>query len=200
MDDPRFPNREKLFIGVGKAEVPRSGMNPSGSGLVLTLKERVFRSVAIGGILKGEIMLQNLPSLTAAVVLGPTPGSRVLDMCAAPGGKTTALAQIMDDKGEVIALDRSHSKAASIKNLAEELGITCVKAFKHDATKAVLDLERVKRRKAQGEAELSEKGKERIERRAAMKAKHVKEASSTEPVSYPHKSTLYYFFNFIFIF
>ena len=106
----------------------------------------------------------------------------------------------MDDKGEVIALDRSHSKAASIKNLAEELGITCVKAFKHDATKAVLDLERVKRRKAQGEAELSEKGKERIERRAAMKAKHVKEASSTEPVSYPHKSTLYYFFNFIFIF
>lgn len=181
LDDPRFPNRARLFIGTGRAEVSRSGMNPSGSGLVLTLKERVFKSVALGDVLKGEVMLQNLPSMAAAVVLGPTPGSRVLDMCAAPGGKTTAMAQMMGDKGEVIALDRSHTKARHIAELAEQLGITCVRAFKHDATKAVLDLERVKRRKAQGEVELSERGKARLERIAAMKLKHGRDAS--EPVS-----------------
>lgn len=45
-------------------------------------------------------MLQNLCSLVAAHVLAPSPGSRVLDMCAAPGGKTTALAQLMGDTGE----------------------------------------------------------------------------------------------------
>lgn len=56
-------------------------------------------------------MLQSLASYTAALVLNPAPGSRVLDMCAAPGGKTTALAQIMGDSGQVVALDRSHSKA-----------------------------------------------------------------------------------------
>ncbi len=57
--------------------------------------------VSPADILRGEFMLQNLCSLVAAHVLAPTPGSRVLDMCAAPGGKTTALAQLMGDQGEV---------------------------------------------------------------------------------------------------
>ena len=62
------------------------------------------------GVLPGEVMLQSLASYVAALALGPVPGCRVLDMCAAPGGKTTALAQLMGDRGEVIALDRSHRK------------------------------------------------------------------------------------------
>jgi len=40
----------------------------------------------------------------------PQMGERILDMCAAPGGKTTAIAILMKDKGEVIATDRSHNK------------------------------------------------------------------------------------------
>lgn len=58
----------------------------------------------------GQVMLQSLASFTAALVLSPAPGSQVLDMCAAPGGKTTALAQLMGDCGKVVALDRSHTK------------------------------------------------------------------------------------------
>ena len=46
-------------------------------------------------------MLQNVCSLVAAHVLAPQPGARVLDMCAAPGGKTTAIAQLMCNEGEV---------------------------------------------------------------------------------------------------
>jgi 16S rRNA C967 or C1407 C5-methylase (RsmB/RsmF family) len=60
--------------------------------------------------MRGDIMLQSLASYVAALVLGPAPGSRVLDMCAAPGGKTTAIAQLMGDCGEVVALDQSHRK------------------------------------------------------------------------------------------
>ena len=55
-------------------------------------------------------MLQNLPSMVAAHVLAPRPGMAVIDMCAAPGGKATLLAQLMRDEGTLIALDRSHSK------------------------------------------------------------------------------------------
>jgi len=42
--------------------------------------------------------------------IDPQSGERILDMCAAPGGKTTAIAILMRDKGEVVALDRSHNK------------------------------------------------------------------------------------------
>ena len=42
--------------------------------------------------------------------IDPQKGERILDMCAAPGGKTTAIAILMKDEGEVIAADRSHSK------------------------------------------------------------------------------------------
>lgn len=42
--------------------------------------------------------------------LDPQKGERILDMCAAPGGKTTAIATLMRDEGEVVAADRSHNK------------------------------------------------------------------------------------------
>lgn len=57
-------------------------------------------------------MLQALPCIIAAQVLDPAPGSRVLDMCAAPGGKTTCMAQQMKNDGTVMALDRTHAKVA----------------------------------------------------------------------------------------
>lgn len=44
------------------------------------------------------------------LLVDPQQGERILDMCAAPGGKTTAIAILMKDKGEVVAADRSHNK------------------------------------------------------------------------------------------
>ncbi|KAG1346766.1 putative methyltransferase NSUN6 [Cocos nucifera] len=58
-------------------------------------------------------------------------------MCAAPGGKTTAIAILMKDKGEVVAIDRSHNKVMEIMKLAAEMDLTCINAYKLDVLKSV---------------------------------------------------------------
>jgi 16S rRNA C967 or C1407 C5-methylase (RsmB/RsmF family) len=78
------------------------------------------------GHLRGSFMLQNLPSVAAALALAPTPGSRVIDLCAAPGGKSTLLAQLMGDRGAVIAADRSHSKVRATRVAWAALGFGVV--------------------------------------------------------------------------
>lgn len=172
LNDSRFPQRAKLFLGTGRALVPRTGMNPNGKGVVVTMQDRVFRTPALGGVLYGDVMLQNLPSLVAAVVLGPAPGSRVLDMCAAPGGKTTAMAQLMGDRGEIVALDRSHSKVLGIQALAEELGVTCIAAFKADSTRIVKEDAGTPNspKKLQTQEPKSERARARAARLAALRA------------------------------
>ena len=115
-------------------------------GVAIKMEQRVYRPGAPAlDLAPGAVMLQNLPSLAAAAVLAPTLGSRVLDLCAAPGGKTTALAAHVagpgaGPRGAVVALDRSHSKAAQIRSLAEECGVgEFVAAYKGDATKCVVE-------------------------------------------------------------
>ena len=55
-------------------------------GVAVTLLQRAFELPPCNGLLPGKLMLQNLPSIVAAQALSPARGSRVLDMCAAPGG------------------------------------------------------------------------------------------------------------------
>lgn len=65
----------------------------------------------------------------------PQRGERILDMCAAPGGKTTAIAILMKDEGEIIATDRSHNKVR-ILNSSKRLTITtCLLELKFTAVR-----------------------------------------------------------------
>ena len=56
------------------------------------------------------------------------PGDRVLDVCAAPGGKSFAAAMVMEDRGEIAACDIHRHKLALIEKGAERLGLTCIHA------------------------------------------------------------------------
>jgi 16S rRNA C967 or C1407 C5-methylase (RsmB/RsmF family) len=87
---------------------------------------QISATLSPAGQMEGDIMLQNLASVVAAHVLCPTPGSRVLDMCAAPGGKTTMMAQLMGDTGEIVAFDRSHAKVGAWQGWAVGLDVLCV--------------------------------------------------------------------------
>ncbi|RDX77327.1 putative methyltransferase NSUN6, partial [Mucuna pruriens] len=135
--DPYYFERNGLYIGQGTAMLSRAGMFRVSEGVGVDMKDRVYELHSFHNVLEGEIFLQNLPSIIAAHALDPQMGERILDMCAAPGGKTTAIAILMKDEGEIIATDRSHNKVLDIQKLAAEMGLSCIKTFKLDALKSV---------------------------------------------------------------
>jgi 16S rRNA (cytosine967-C5)-methyltransferase len=87
---------------------------------------------------EGLFTVQDESSQLAAFFLDPQPGERVLDLCAAPGGKTTHLAQLMENRGEIVACDSSGRKLGLVTETAVRLGVTCVSTRPLDATKGPL--------------------------------------------------------------
>ncbi|XP_063180773.1 tRNA (cytosine(72)-C(5))-methyltransferase NSUN6 [Chroicocephalus ridibundus] len=130
----------KVFLGNGISELSRSEIFSSSgplNGLGIRMIEPVYLSPSFDNVLPGHLFLQNLPSVVVSHILNPQPGERILDMCAAPGGKTTHLATLMHDQGEVIAMDKIAKKVKKIKQNAELLQLNCIKAFCYDGTKAL---------------------------------------------------------------
>lgn len=135
--DAHYFERKGLYIGKGTTMMSRAGIFRVLKGVAICMNNRVFELPSFNDVLKGEIFLQNLPSIVTAHVLDPQRGERIVDMCAAPGGKTTAIAMRMKDDGVVVAVDRSHNKVEGIRNLADEIGLKSIVAYKLDALKSV---------------------------------------------------------------
>ncbi|MBN1255923.1 MAG: 16S rRNA (cytosine(967)-C(5))-methyltransferase RsmB [Deltaproteobacteria bacterium] len=83
---------------------------------------------------KGWLQVQDEAAQLVSILLAPQPGERVLDLCAAPGGKTTHLAQEMGNQGEITAVDVSRAKLALLEENCRRLGISIVKTVAQDAT------------------------------------------------------------------
>ncbi len=81
------------------------------------------------GYAEGLFSVQDLTAMQAAPRLAPTPGSRVLDLCAAPGGKSCHLAELMDDTGEVLAVDVTPVRLNRIVENTQRLGLKSVHAL-----------------------------------------------------------------------
>ncbi|KAG1683057.1 putative 28S rRNA (cytosine-C(5))-methyltransferase [Nymphon striatum] len=80
----------------------------------------------------GFILLQDKASCLPAMILNPPPGSTVFDACAAPGMKTTHLAAIMNNSGQIYATDHNHKRLSTLKNIVESAGVECCHAFPED--------------------------------------------------------------------
>ena len=85
----------------------------------------------------GQVMGQSRASMLVSRTLAPVPGERVLDLCAAPGGKTTHLAALIENRGEVLAVERHAGRAAALERTVARMGASSVRVRRADAREAV---------------------------------------------------------------
>jgi 16S rRNA (cytosine967-C5)-methyltransferase len=83
----------------------------------------------------GEFYVQDPSTLAAVDTLDPQPGDSVLDMCAAPGGKTTYIAQKMHNRGRIIAADSTNSRLALVGENCRRLGVDIVATLACEGTR-----------------------------------------------------------------
>ncbi|MER3524311.1 MAG: 16S rRNA (cytosine(967)-C(5))-methyltransferase RsmB [Ignavibacteria bacterium] len=116
LDDLQIPYKGSKYLDyfVSVKCFPRIGQN------------ELFRS--------GLFTIQDESAALPCLLLAPKPGERVLDLCAAPGGKTTHIAELMKNEGEVIAIDKYEIKLSFIKAACDRLGLANVKVVVGDAT------------------------------------------------------------------
>ncbi len=89
----------------------------------------------------GGFYVQDAAARLAVLAAGPAPGERVLDVCAAPGGKSFAAAIAMGGRGEVVSCDIHPRKRALIEDGARRLGLSCIRALTRDGKERVPEWE-----------------------------------------------------------
>jgi 16S rRNA (cytosine967-C5)-methyltransferase len=82
------------------------------------------------GYTEGWFSVQDEAAMRVASALEPKPGETVLDLCAAPGGKTTHLAELMNDTGRILACDVDEARLRTVTTLAERLGLTNIETYR----------------------------------------------------------------------
>lgn len=85
--------------------------------------------------IEGNITIQDEAAGLSSFVLAPKKGEIVLDACSAPGGKTTYLAELMHNKGKIVAWDIYEERLKQVEQNAKRLGIDIIQTEVHDATK-----------------------------------------------------------------
>jgi 16S rRNA (cytosine967-C5)-methyltransferase len=109
-------------------------------GLVLTGQFDVHGSKLFK---EGALMPQSRASMLVGRTVDPQPGERVLDLCAAPGAKTTHLAALLGNEGEVVAVEKHGGRAKALAENCERLGATCVTVRETDAAEVDGEFDRV---------------------------------------------------------
>ena len=131
-------NFTKAFLAANNEEAPISiTANP------LRGAERLENRVLEGGgavqkhegFAEGRFFVQDGAAYTSAVRAGAKPGMRVLDGCAAPGGKSFVSAILMENRGEIICCDLHEKKLSLIEEGAERLGIDIIRTLPMDGAK-----------------------------------------------------------------
>lgn len=123
-------SREELAAKLAEAGMETVPSPLSPAGLILTSGGSAGKSPLFAA---GDFSIQDESSMLVALCVAPEPGMKVLDCCAAPGGKSTHMAELMDGRGEVTAADIHEHKENLIREQAARLGLTNVRTVVSDA-------------------------------------------------------------------
>jgi len=123
-------SREELLRHLAEAGVAAWPTALAPEGIVV---EPVRPVEELPGFDEGAFFAQDEGAMLVGHALGPRPGERLLDLCAAPGGKTTHLAALAGDRAAIVALDDHRHKVRLIESNCRRMGITGVTALVADA-------------------------------------------------------------------
>jgi 16S rRNA (cytosine967-C5)-methyltransferase len=127
----RRSSRAEVLAAFGAAGLTARALDDQEWGLCLAAASGDLRGLP--GFKEGHWCVQDRTAQAIAPLLAPLPGQRVLDACAAPGGKSTQLAELMDDQGEIWAVDRSEARLKKVVANAERLGMVSLQVLAADA-------------------------------------------------------------------
>jgi 16S rRNA (cytosine967-C5)-methyltransferase len=135
-EPPESALRVNLLVATPEAvlaslQVPARQLTDTAEALVL---EGPFDAYGSPLWQAGAIMPQSRASMAAARILAPVPGDRTLDLCAAPGAKTTHLAALMEGTGEVVAVERNAGRAESLRQTCARMHADRVRVEHGDAS------------------------------------------------------------------
>jgi 16S rRNA (cytosine967-C5)-methyltransferase len=121
------------FLAETESSVPHCGMPKAAAleNLVFELKSHPPLA-GLESYRQGWFYIQDPGTLLAACKLGAQPGETILDLCAAPGGKTTFIAQLMKNQGRIVAMDNSRERLKMLEENCARLGVTCVETVIND--------------------------------------------------------------------
>lgn len=128
-------SRAELLAEI-KREIPQAiAAHFSPEGILINPPVPLFR---IPRFQEGWFQVQDESSQLVGHIIDPEPGETILDACAAPGGKTTHLAQLMGNRGKVYAADISARRLSLVMENCHRLGIDTVNPLRYDLTKPLV--------------------------------------------------------------
>ncbi len=125
-------NTDKIKEFLNSSNIKYEEVEWSSEALILEeIDETEIRKLSIYE--NGDIYLQSLSSMLPAIVLDPKPDENILDMAAAPGGKTTQMASISQNKALITACEKNKTRAERLKYNIEKQGASRVNVLIEDA-------------------------------------------------------------------
>ncbi len=123
-------SREELLLRLTEEGVSAEASPSVSEGIVIHTHPALS---SLASLKEGRFQVQDESSMRVAHWLQPQPGELILDVCAAPGGKATHIATLMENTGRVVALDIHEHKLELIRQNAERLGLSNLEAMLQDA-------------------------------------------------------------------